>query len=124
MEMIDRLVERDGWLYVEHENIHLFEPKKTLIYWPLKVRFVEFAARFRSVEEARARLGSPVVHHGDGRYRDEHGLQYRLVAGGVTRPTFTETIDIPPPAQRGRQLPVRWRDRHWEKETARGWCLA
>ncbi|GHP00658.1 hypothetical protein KSF_107050 [Reticulibacter mediterranei] len=122
--MSETLEERDGWLYIKSSSARLTEPKQIANWWPLQVRFADFAQRFASLDEARKRIGRPMVYLGSGLYRDEEGLRYRLVNNGQTKPQFTDITDIPEPTQRGRKLPVEWRNGCWYKQTSRGWKRA
>lgn len=116
-----QLRERDGWLYITASHLDLKEPKEMTSWWPLQVRFADFAPRFASPEEARKHLGQHMAYLGDGLYRDQKGLRYRLVDGGQTKPQFTDITPVPEPRQRGRKLPVEWRNGCWYKCTSRGW---
>jgi hypothetical protein len=120
----ETLEERDGWLYIRDIHVSFTEPKEIATWWPLQVRFADFAQRFGSREEARLRIGHTVIHEGNGLYRDDKGLRYRLVNGGQTTPEFTEVTDIAPPKQHGRKLPIEWRNGSWYKQTSQGWKRA
>ncbi len=122
---IETLEERGGWMFICWSSTTFDKPERIKHYWPLKVRFTDFARRFNSDEEAKAILGQKVVHLGQGVFRDTiKFMTYRLVNGAQTQPEFTEREDVPPPKQRGKQFPLRWRDGYWQKETARGWVAA
>ncbi|GCE31994.1 hypothetical protein KDA_74780 [Dictyobacter alpinus] len=122
--MSETLEERDGWLFIKHTQTSFTEPKEIANWWPLQVRFADFAHRFVNTVEARKRIGRPVIYLGNGLYRDEDGLLYRLVDGGQTKAQFTHITDVPEPKQRGRTLPMQWRDGCWQKQTSRGWRRA
>jgi hypothetical protein len=120
----ETLEERDGWLYIRESHASFTEPKEIVCWWPLQVHFADFAQRFGSREEARERIGHRVIHEENGLYRDDEGLRYRLVNGGQTTPQFTEVLDIAPPKQRGRKLPMQWQNGNWYKQTSQGWKRA
>src|SRR5258708_25489860 len=104
------LDERDGWLYVSYVTTDWNKPKQITHLWPIGVRFADFARRFSCEEEARKRIGNSMRDMGNGYFSDEHGLTYRLMNGGSTQPACTEITDVPEPKQRGKKLPVAWRE--------------
>lgn len=120
----ETLAERDGWLYVKWTSSHYTEPKLIHTYWPLKLRFVDIAHRFRSTEEAKAAIGYKMRALSNSAFEGPLGLVYRLPDGGSTKPEFTEVEDVPAPKQRGKQFPAKWRDGVWYKQTSRGWVRA
>jgi hypothetical protein len=122
---VESLVEHNGWLYIKHVVSHWTKPERTSLYWPLKVRFSEFAHRFGTEEEARQFLGCQVKHLGQGVFRDSIKFwSYRLVDGAQTKAEFVETEEVPEPKQRGKRCPIEWRQGQWYKELARGWVIA
>ncbi|MBA2681136.1 MAG: hypothetical protein H0U76_22400 [Ktedonobacteraceae bacterium] len=70
------------------------------------------------------RAAQPVTYLCDGLYRGADGRRYRLLEGGSTKPAFFQSEPVPPPVQRGRQLPLRWQSGRWEKHTCQGWKIA
>ena len=120
----ETLFEKDGWLYVPCEVANWSKPERYIHYWPLKVRWLDFAHRFRSTEEALAAIGSKMRSLGNGAYEGPLGLVYCLKDGAQTKPEWTETEDVPKPQQRGHKLSMEWRNGAWYKQTKRGWQLA
>lgn len=118
------LSERDGYLFVKWSMTSLTEPKLISHWWPIGVRFADFAHRFPTPEEARARVGCVLRGLGGGNYCDESGLTYLLQEGEKTCSAYVEVTNVPEPRQRGRKLPVAWRSGAWYKQTSKGWVLA
>lgn len=114
------LDERNGWLYVKETTTDFFEPRLIIHWWPTGQRFVTFAQWFESSTRAREALGGVLYPTSNASYRDERGWNYRLQSGGQTKPDHTELVPIAPPKQRGRTLPVEWKNGAWYKQTARG----
>jgi hypothetical protein len=119
------LDEKDGWLFVKEVSIDSFQPQQLILWWPTGVRWYQFAQYFADEERARAMIGAKLIQLSHVTYQLDGGLsgglKFTMRDGGQTKPEHSEVIPIDPPKQRGRPLPVKWRDGRWWKETQRGW---
>lgn len=118
------LREREGWLYVECVMPHFSQPKRSRLWWPTGMRLAELAQLLWSHEEAQARIGMQLRDVGRATFADERGMRYGLTQGSQTEATLVEEEDVPAPRQRGKPLPVEWRQGAWYKLTRTGWVLA
>lgn len=117
------LFEKGGWLYVRCIIRDWSKPEMTIHYWPTGARFMDLANRL-GTDEAKTRIGMKMSYKGQGVYWDEKFQSYRLKDGAQTKPEWSENSSVPEPVQRGRKLPLRWRDGRWQKETSKGWVVA
>lgn len=114
------LEEKDGYLYIKETMTDFFEPRTITNYWPTGMQWYQFMGFFADAERARAAVGGTVSPTSTCTYRDVRGWIYRLPDGGKTKSAFTEVEPIPEPKQRGRKLPLEWKNGAWHKRTARG----
>jgi hypothetical protein len=114
------LDERNGLIYVKETTTDFFEPRYIIHWWPTSLRWYQFKQWFADETRAREAIGKTVHSTSNISYIDERGWTYRLQSGGQTKPDYTERIPIPEPKQRGRKLPMEWKNGAWYKHTSHG----
>ena len=119
METVE-IFSEDYMLSVKVIDVLYGEPVRVTHWYPIG----EKPSTITSITMAIRRVAQPVTYLGDGMYRGADGRKYHLLGGGSTKPAFFQSEPVPPPMQRGRQLPLRWQSGCWEKHTRQGWKIA
>lgn len=127
--MTDRFFfdEHNGWVYVKVYSYHWMKPEQHIFWWPTGVRLYDVAQRLGSHEEARALIGTQMREVSRFQYQAANGMVFGMRDGGQTKadPDLGVIVEeVKPPKQRGKALPVEWRDGAWQKRTRDGWRLA
>jgi len=111
-----RLEEENGYLYIVLSITKQDEPVRLEHWYPLGLPAVGFKHSYGA-----EKIGQRLAFFSPGVYVDAD-LHYHLPRGGRTLPDFTRELEIPPPKQRGKALPVEYRWGCWWKKTKRsGW---
>jgi hypothetical protein len=116
MSMRGELVMRDRKLYVLYSTVDDNAPIRRLLYW-----------RVHDIHRGRGFVGE-FLGGGDAVTYAENGIWSAgskgsvSTGGGHVDAEFVESVPIPPPPARGKEL--RWHQGRWQRRLASGWADA